>query len=151
MYNLKPTNVFANAREKTTPYHYPGSNYIGPGTHIIDNIYNNVQPTSLTDRVAMYHDIDYLGNDEPIRADMRAILSADNSLEGIVMKAGLGVRSVLDGVFHLLPFKNPTHVFSQRSDELKMTNSDLQHLVTSQANLNGQYRPYNPFGKWSDI
>jgi len=43
--------------------HYPGTNYLGPGTHIRDNLENGLLWTSPTDFKAMQHDVAYLGSD----------------------------------------------------------------------------------------
>lgn len=75
-------------------FHYPGTNYLGPGTHVIDRISNDTLPTSKTDFVALLHDIQYLQSrslsmDE---SDTLAIMNSDDSLQGLTMQIGLSLR-----------------------------------------------------------
>jgi len=46
--------------ETSTQFHYPGMNYMGPGTHIIKNVEEGVKPVSYTDSLSLAHDINYL-------------------------------------------------------------------------------------------
>lgn len=76
-------------------------NYVGPGTHIINNVHNSIKPKSRTDWVATKHDIDYLrpGHFNAFKADLKAIRKSDWSPEGIAMKLGLSFRSMLDLIY----------------------------------------------------
>lgn len=59
--------------------------YMGPGTHIVDNLRNNVEPLTQSDKVAMAHDIRYslAPNEAAIRAaDVKMI----NKLKSIRKK-----------------------------------------------------------------
>jgi len=75
-------------------FHYPGTNFLGPGTKIITSIYNNVQPTSDADRIARQHDVDYLlGNQFSSQADITAIKRATGTdPQSMVLKIGLRGR-----------------------------------------------------------
>jgi len=111
--------------------HYPGTNYLGPGTHVISNILNNKQPTSYTDYVAMLHDIDYLSNGGQDHADAVAMSRADNSLQGFAMKFGLGARvfaSTLKEALGLKPLK-----FNGRTDTYDIDTSKLQQTLKERA------------------
>ena len=44
---------------KTGQYHFPGYNYMGPGTQVYQRIQEGLAPTSKTDHSAMHHDLDY--------------------------------------------------------------------------------------------
>lgn len=81
--------------------HYPGTNYLGPGTHIIKNILLNTKPTSRIDAIAMQHDIEYLSDGEKFESDFRAMVKADNSLQGVLMKIGLTSRIAIDAFLHM--------------------------------------------------
>jgi len=47
--------------EESYEYHLPFTNYVGPGTHIIDKINNRVLPRNRLDAAALIHDIEYYG------------------------------------------------------------------------------------------
>jgi len=72
---------------------------MGPGTHIISNIENGVQPTSYTDALALSHDINYLiatGDHYKMRrADEIAIGNAPYNTQGMLMKLVLFGRYAL--------------------------------------------------------
>lgn len=90
--------------ETSTEFHYPGSNYTGPGTHIIQKILNHVPPVSHTDAIARQHDIDYLisaGNSNQALIDDSNAISRINdvSLESVAMFLGLTARGVINTVF----------------------------------------------------
>lgn len=40
--------------------HYPGANFMGPGTHVIQRINDGLIPTSREDAIALIHDLEYL-------------------------------------------------------------------------------------------
>lgn len=50
--------------DRTTEYHAPFHNYLGPGTHISDKINKSVLPINTLDKAAMIHDIEYLANNK---------------------------------------------------------------------------------------
>jgi hypothetical protein len=81
------------------PYHFPGYNYNGPGTHIINNVSNHIPPINKTDFAAMLHDIQYLqiaGLPQYKRdADQLAINNSENNLGGIAMGLGLTIGHLL--------------------------------------------------------
>ncbi len=72
---------------------------MGPGTHIITNIINIVEPTSYTDSIALVHDINYLiatGSHVKLKyADDLAIKKAQTDFPGLTMKIGLTLRKML--------------------------------------------------------
>jgi len=90
--------------EKTTEWHYPGSNYTGPGTHVITRILNHVFPTDYNDALTLIHDIEYLMYSKRpeiiARSDQTAINQATNNLHGMVIKIGLSIRKGLDLPFY---------------------------------------------------
>ena len=76
---------------------------MGPGTPIVTNIYNGVQPLSPTDAVAKQHDIDYLTDSrfDALKADLKAISKTfenDASLQAWAMRLGLGARMTLNSI-----------------------------------------------------
>jgi hypothetical protein len=80
-------------------FHYPGTNYLGPGTNIRDRIILGIAPTTNVDRAALQHDIDYTNSDNAadlILADAKAIqtvLQSETSLQQLAMILGLTLRS----------------------------------------------------------
>jgi hypothetical protein len=72
---------------------------MGPGTHVRDRISRGVLPTTYTDAAALFHDLRYLhaqSESELHPADDIAIREAPVfSLQGQVMKVGLGLRDKL--------------------------------------------------------
>lgn len=91
----------SNQRE----YHYPGTNYLGPGTQIRRRILTNIKPTSDIDAIARQHDVDYLRDNSDLgmfEADLRAIqksFTATPSLQQIAMITGLSSRIILSALF----------------------------------------------------
>jgi hypothetical protein len=106
---------------------------MGPGTHIITKILNGVKPNSKTDAIAMIHDIDYLTQEEPIYSDLRAIFQSGFDLEGLVMKTGLGMRSVLDALMHIMPINNITHINGRQYNDINMTDEELIPILRQRA------------------
>ncbi len=105
---------------------------MGPGTPIIDRLYQGVIPVDHVDEVAMYHDIDYTTSEEPIFSDLRAIAGSfkvdtfKELVEAEAMRLGLGVRSIVDAILHTLPFMpNVTHI----NEELGVSKEDLLTLA----------------------
>jgi len=98
-------------KDELTPFHYPGTMFLGPGTRIVSNLFNNIQPTSFADSIARQHDIDYLmGEKYASAADQTAIRSALNTdFQSMVLKTGLRARQFL-GLNFAKPYKN----FSQQ-------------------------------------
>lgn len=120
--------------EQGTQYHYPGSKYTGPGTHVVSNIMRGIKPTSTTDLVALEHDLDYYVDHEPITSDIKAIYNSDFSAEGVAMKVGLAGRSVADVIWHSSPlsyFGNPTHI----NEPKKITQDQYNYLLQKGKNL----------------
>lgn len=114
--------------------HYPGLNYMGPGTHAVKRIMNDVKPNGPVDSIAQLHDVDFLTDDEPIYSDLKAIARANQvtdyryQLQASAMKLGLGTRSMVDALLHLTPFPNITHI-NVRTDNMDMSNEDLRALL----------------------
>lgn len=46
-----------------TEWHFPGHNYLGPGTKVATRIIRGDQPVNIYDKLARQHDIDYLRTD----------------------------------------------------------------------------------------
>lgn len=88
-----------------SPYHYPGTNYLGPGTDVVNSIRGGLEPTSYIDSLARQHDIDYLRSSgsavgafvDDAKAQLGAILEPF-SLQSLSMRAGLGARTLLNGL-----------------------------------------------------
>jgi hypothetical protein len=88
------------------PFHYPGSDYTGPGTPIITNVLGKVGPNSYISSVARQHDIDYMkshGFFNDLYSDAKAISKSFfmPTTESFAMRAGLGMRSfgsVIDAI-----------------------------------------------------
>jgi len=95
---LDHENLLVPDRIKTE-FHYPGANYMGPGTNVARRISNYSMPTSRADAIAILHDIDYLGamnQFDLVKADNKAIgLASNSSLAEIAMKVGLSSRKFL--------------------------------------------------------
>jgi len=85
----------------------------------------------------MYHDIDYLSQNEPIFSDIRAIRDniTDWSLNGVALKLGLTARSLLDALYHIAPglYFNPTHI-NGRNDDYNMSDEELVMFLRNKAN-----------------
>ncbi len=90
--------------ENTLELHYPGSNYTGPGTHVINRVLDRVFPTDYDDAVTLVHDIEYLmysDNKELIRkADTHAIEQATLDFHGLATRLGLTLGKLLDLNFY---------------------------------------------------
>lgn len=112
----------------TMELHFPGTNYMGPGTDIKGRISRGVRPTTHIDEIAMKHDLDYSTSREPILSDIDAIIAtkvAHNPIEiiqAMVMRYGLTIRSVYDLLFHILPIENPLHINKVISDVDELRN-----------------------------
>jgi hypothetical protein len=82
-----------------TQFHMPGFNYMGPGTNIITNILKDVRPINETDHVALHHDLDFLRANGDymalMQSDWKAIKNSGFSLDSMLMKTGLTLRSIL--------------------------------------------------------
>jgi len=110
--------------ETSWQIHYPGMNYMGPGTHIIQNVIDNVQPTNRVDAVTRQHDIDYLrfAGDNPLYADSVAIANSGYTIPGVVAKLGLGAKAVLNQMtgiyYHNAPLPGYTLAETRRVGEL---------------------------------
>jgi len=124
----------ANSGETSIERHYPGMNYMGPGTHIIANIANDVKPTSYVDALALKHDLDYLFDKEPIQSDLKAIAGASIApgLQSMAMIAGLALRSGVDAIGHLVD-DGWLHI-NGRTDTLTVDDATLRQEITPLAN-----------------
>lgn len=84
------------------PFHFPGSNYTGPGTKITTNILNGVEPKTEIDKIARQHDIDYINNQSffgGLKADAKAIAQAIQTKitpESLAMLLGLTTRMIVN-------------------------------------------------------
>jgi hypothetical protein len=118
-------------------WHFPGDEYLGPGTPVVDKIINNVRPKSHNDYVALQHDIDYLSTDEPLKSDLNAVLRGNNSPDGLALKLGLGGRMI--GDLLLGPFHSISHFNNKNTTDpnTKLLQEQLQLISGSQA--------WNPF------
>jgi len=71
---------------------------MGPGTDVSLRIDHGHQPVDHDDRVAMFHDIDYVGAENLLDvydADLKALGRFDYSLHGITGKIGMLARMAL--------------------------------------------------------
>lgn len=96
-----------------------------------------MQPRSPNDFVALQHDIDYLSGNEPILSDINAIMRGNNSLDGLVLKLGLGARTVADilaGPYHRITHFNGS----------KYKGAELTQLQKELETISGS-RTWNPF------
>lgn len=107
--------------------HFPGDQYLGPGTNVIEKILQGVQPNGHNDYVAQQHDIDYLSNNDPLGSDISAIISTDNSPDGLALKLGLGARVVSDLLSR--PFGLQQHT---RWNKSETGNPKLDHELQDQ-------------------
>lgn len=145
-------NDFLNEEiiEDSWQKHYPGSNYMGPGTHVYNNVKSQILPNSYMDAVALMHDINYLrytGDSRIIdRADLLAIRDADDTFAGTTLKMGLAARTKLGLTFDS-PLKGKTPeetnyigwrlqdyvlrspLYNQRFDELGF--NPWKHVITN--------------------
>lgn len=118
---------------------------MGPGTHVIDKIMNNIKPVDYNDLVAQQHDIDYLTDEEPILSDIQAILNSRSGLNGVALRLGLTIRTVLDILLMPLGLHKYTHFNKSQTGNLaedrKMQNYlynkiDRSHLPFTFVNPN---------------
>jgi len=89
------------AEEGLFQYHFPGYNYLGPGTRFITNLVNDVKPINAIDKIAMYHDLEYvLGNYD--KSDINAMRESLKYplFESKLLQYGLGLRYVLGVKFN---------------------------------------------------
>lgn len=106
-------------------WHFPFHNYLGPGTHVHANILNGVKPIDKIDFLAMLHDIQYMQNINPTRADEIALNNAPfEFLDGIAMHIGLNLREKLN-----LKFNDTTnHALGDKLMYLVQNNSTYSKL-----------------------
>lgn len=102
-------------KETNSEFHYPGTNYLGPGTHLFNNVKNKIRPTSYVDQIALEHDLDYtqLVGKSTYDADIKAIKKAFNkpSIQSVAMITGLGTKIIMDKIIgdkFNKPFKDKT-------------------------------------------
>jgi len=127
--------------QQNTELHYPGTNYLGPGTKVMTNLFNGVRPVSYIDSLAQQHDIDYLSsvgsNFSAIMADLKAIKNSYNeiSLQAISMRVGLLARIAFSlstfGVF--IKFNRPINGLTMEETKeaaiLAQTAKDKMQMV----------------------
>jgi len=100
--------------------HYPGTNFLGPGTDIVKRIKNQVLPTSAIDAIALQHDINYLiANNDAVaaaRADRLALDSiklidyVTNPVQALLMTRGLSIRSSFNLRFYASSLARPKQI-----------------------------------------
>lgn len=97
--------------ENSLEKHFPGKQYMGPGTHVFNRIKNGVLPVDYMDAVSMMHDINYLrytGDQRIIdRADLLAIRDSDKSFAALILQMGLATKNKLGLTFDS-PLPNKT-------------------------------------------
>ncbi len=75
-YNPTLLDLYDLAKEENSiQLHVPGHNYLGPGTHVISNILNQVKPVDITDAIALQHDVNYVGS-----TTLQDIINADEQM-----------------------------------------------------------------------
>lgn len=70
----------------------PFHNYAGPGTHVIERLQNSKPPTTILDKAALIHDIDYMNpNITKQQADITMYnnLKQHNKVLAIITKGAL--------------------------------------------------------------
>jgi hypothetical protein len=86
--------------ESGQEYHYPGTNFLGPGTHIKEKLESGVLPTSPTDFKAFIHDISYQQEDHDkaddafLHNDKFNMLSTQNFIANLGIMTNKTLRSV---------------------------------------------------------
>lgn len=120
--------------------HFPGMNYMGPGTHIISNILNEKAPVSRIDAIALKHDIEYLTDGEKYAADLSAIYESSkgfsNPLQALAMRLGLSIRMVGDLITHVIPYAPKLHF----NKDAGLTKNQISYL---KMRANKLLKPYN--------
>lgn len=113
---------------------------MGPGTHIITKILNQVPPTSRIDAIALKHDIEYLTDGEKYLADIQAIYAtrgeSTNSLQALAMRFGLSIRMLGDLLTHVIPYAPKLHF----NKDAGLTQQQMTYLKNKANNL---LKPYN--------
>lgn len=79
--------------ELLTQYHFPGYNYMGPGTHIKSNLLKGIQPVNQTDAAALIHDIEYLHYPDQIVPDNNMLRNAE-ALKAPFLKIIFGLKNL---------------------------------------------------------
>jgi len=74
----------------------PGHKYLGPGTHVTDNVISGMLPTNADDALALIHDLQYLNGDSQRKADAIMMNNSSNNISGLLSKIGLGVKTVFN-------------------------------------------------------
>jgi len=100
---------------------------------VIENIINNVLPTSHEDTAAMLHDIDYLKDGEKFYSDYLAWRESGATLQGAALFFGLTTRSALDALAHILmPFTKRNFMHFEANKSIKTTNEFLLDIKAQQ-------------------
>lgn len=112
------------ANSEQIDFTLPGHNYKGPGTHVIDNLINDLQPTDSVDYVAREHDVDYVLADE-----FQDIYEADkNFIENTSGDEGF-MASTLLRLKNLIKTKDLSDKINiEFTDEERMLINDLYEL-----------------------
>lgn len=85
---------------KTTEFHYPGMNYMGPQTNTLQRMIDGDKPVNNADKYSLFHDLEYLHDSTPhgkLKADIHAITNnPKNGFHDMIMKTGLSLRAIAD-------------------------------------------------------
>lgn len=71
--NTSQLDKFIHDELSSSEWHLPFHKYAGPGTHIINNLQQHVQPTTALDRISRHHDIEYLKPNNQQQADSEMV------------------------------------------------------------------------------
>jgi len=86
-------------------FHYPGSNYCGPGTNVYKKVMNGVRPSDYHDRLALLHDIEYLvNNSKDVRlVDIKTAFNAFKkpNVKGVIMGTTLLFKALVETFINL--------------------------------------------------
>jgi len=107
---------------------------LGPGTDVASRVRHGHKPVDADDRVALHHDIDYLGATGPYDiyvADYKAIKSFDWSLHGTMGKLGLAARMFMPQTTNLFVGNQPQLAEKLRS-EIDLSNDSIVSIELSQ-------------------
>lgn len=93
-------SLSAHIGPKTTEFHYPGMNYMGPRTNTLQRMIDGDKPVNNADKYSLFHDLEYLRDSTPqgkLKADIHAITNnPKNGFHDMIMKTGLSLRAIAD-------------------------------------------------------
>jgi hypothetical protein len=122
-------------QEITTQYHFPGYNYLGPGTHVLNNVTNHIAPVNSIDAVARSHDIDYATGVDPIYADIKAIgrsFASSNPVSHL-LRTGLAIRTIWDAALRPTIIPNIAKSFASgnysEADKIYLRGQDINPIT----------------------